>query len=150
MSNCMWKIVGMQRTGVRFWAVVLMVACTGLDCWADELPKDLVAIGGRWFVGPGENPNYYYKDGDQQTGVYHYHKYPSCVKSPFKDDGKQHSPILGFAFDGFPLHGPYESEGVMAKDLTKSAALDDCSGHIDEVRGYHYYVTPGCVVGLPY
>ena len=79
----------------------------------------------------------------QQTGVYHYHKYPTCVKSPFKDDGKQHSPIIGFAFDGFPLYGPYESEGVMAKDLKKSEALDVCNGHMDEIRGYHYHVTPG-------
>ena len=79
----------------------------------------------------------------QQTGVYHNHKYPSCVKSPIKDDGKQHSPILGFAFDGFPVYGPYESEGVMAKDLEKSEALDVCNGHFDEFRGYHYHVTPG-------
>lgn len=50
----------------------------------------------------------------QQTGVYHYHKYPSCVKSPFPDDGKRHSPILGFAFDGFPVYGPYEESGVRA------------------------------------
>jgi len=35
----------------------------------------------------------------QQSGVYHYHKYPSCVKSPFADNGKQHSPIIGFGFD---------------------------------------------------
>ena len=53
---------------------------------------------------------------------------------------KQHSPVLGFAFDGFPLYGPYESDGVMAKDLKKSAALDVCNGHIDEIRGYHYQV----------
>lgn len=79
----------------------------------------------------------------QQTGVYHYHKYPTCVKSPFKDDGKQHSPIIGFAFDGFPLCGPYESDGKMAKDLTGSNALDVCNGHEDPTRGYHYHVTPG-------
>ncbi len=79
----------------------------------------------------------------QQTGVYHYHKYPTCVKSPFKDDGKQHSPVIGFAFDGFPLYGPYESNGVLAKDLKKSVALDVCNGHMDEKRGYHYHVTPG-------
>ena len=79
----------------------------------------------------------------QQTGVYHYHKYPSCVKSPFPDDGKQHSPIIGFAFDGFPLYGPYEEPGVMAKDLKGERALDVCNGHQDEVRGYHYHVTPG-------
>ncbi len=79
----------------------------------------------------------------QQTGVYHYHKYPSCVKSPFTDDGKQHSPIIGFAWDGFPLHGPYEESSVMAKDLKGDRALDVCNGHKDEQRGYHYHVTPG-------
>ncbi|MBS0267006.1 MAG: YHYH protein [Planctomycetes bacterium] len=79
----------------------------------------------------------------QQTGVYHYHKYPSCVKSPFPDDGQQHSPIIGFAWDGFPVYGPYESKGVMAKDLTGERALDVCNGHEDAQRGFHYHVTPG-------
>lgn len=79
----------------------------------------------------------------QQSGVYHYHKYPSCVKSPFPDDGKQHSPIIGFAWDGFPVYGPYEGSGVMAKDLTGNQSLDVCNGHEDPVRGYHYHVTPG-------
>lgn len=79
----------------------------------------------------------------QQTGVYHYHKYPSCVKSPFKDDGQQHSPVLGFAWDGFPIHGPYEGAGEWAKDLQGNRALDVCNGHQDAIRGYHYHVTPG-------
>lgn len=79
----------------------------------------------------------------QQTGVYHYHKYPVCVKSPFKDNGKQHSPVIGFAFDGFPIYGPYESEGLMAKDAVGEQTLDACNGHTDSVRGYHYHVTPG-------
>lgn len=78
----------------------------------------------------------------QQTGVYHYHKYPVCVKSPFRDDGKQHSPVIGFAFDGFPIHGPWESSGTMAKDLAGDTALDVCNGHSDPQRGYHYHVTP--------
>ncbi len=79
----------------------------------------------------------------QQTGVYHYHKYPACVRSPFQDDGKQHSPVIGFAFDGFPLYGPYESDGVFAKDLSGTQALDVCNGHSDDSRGFHYHVTPG-------
>ncbi|MFM7036430.1 MAG: YHYH protein [Planctomycetaceae bacterium] len=79
----------------------------------------------------------------QQTGVYHYHKYPACVKSPFRDDGKQHSPVIGFAFDGFPVYGPWESTGVMAKDVTGTESLDVCNGHSDTQRGYHYHVTPG-------
>ena len=76
-------------------------------------------------------------------GVYHYHKYPSCVKSPFADDGKQHSPVIGFAFDGFPVYGPYEASGLMAKDVKGDSALDVCNGHTDVERGYHYHVTPG-------
>lgn len=79
----------------------------------------------------------------QRSGVYHYHKYPSCVKSPFKDDGKQHSPVIGFAWDGYPVYGPYESSGVMARDLKGDQALDVCNGHEDAQRGYHYHVTPG-------
>ena len=79
----------------------------------------------------------------QQTGIYHYHKYPTCVKSPFADDGKRHSPVIGFAFDGFPIHGPYEGEGVMAMDVEGPRALDVCNGHSDDERGYHYHVTPG-------
>lgn len=79
----------------------------------------------------------------QQHGVYHYHKYPSCVKSPFPDDGKQHSPVLGFAFDGLPIYGPYEEKGTLAKDLKGERALDVCNGHSDSLRGYHYHVTPG-------
>ena len=86
----------------------------------------------------------------QQTGVYHYHKYPTCVKSPFPDDGRQHSPVIGFAFDGYPIHGPYEADGLMAKDIEGALGgplaaqpLDVCNGHSDPVRGYHYHVTPG-------
>ena len=83
----------------------------------------------------------------QQTGIYHYHKYPSCVKSPFKDDGHRHSPVIGFAWDGFPVCGPYEADGLMARDLDSlpsppAPPLDVCNGHEDPERGYHYHVTP--------
>lgn len=73
---------------------------------------------------------------------YHYHKYPVCVKSPWVDDGTSHSPVIGFAFDGFPVYGPYESAGVMAKDL-KVNPLNEYNLHSDEARGPHYHVTPG-------
>lgn len=79
----------------------------------------------------------------QQTGVYHYHKYPVCVKSPFRDDGRQHSPVIGFAFDGFPVYGPWESFGVQAKELQGERSLDVCNGHSDSERDYHYHATPG-------
>jgi hypothetical protein len=73
---------------------------------------------------------------------YHYHKYPVCVKSPWTDDGKGHSPLIGFAFDGFPIFGPYEAEGELAKDAHKNP-LNAFNIHYDETRGWHYHVTPG-------
>jgi hypothetical protein len=73
---------------------------------------------------------------------YHYHKYPVCVKSPWTDDGKGHSPLIGFAFDGFPIFGPYEAEGELAKDGHKNP-LNAFNIHYDEARGWHYHVTPG-------
>ena len=73
---------------------------------------------------------------------YHYHKYPVCVNTPFVDKGETHSPIIGFALDGFPVYGPYESDGVMAKDVSTNP-LDAFNAHYDDVRGWHYHVTPG-------
>ncbi|MBS0208739.1 MAG: YHYH protein [Planctomycetes bacterium] len=73
---------------------------------------------------------------------YHYHKYPVCVKSPWTDEGNDHSPVIGFAFDGFPVYGPYERAGVMAKDDSEHP-LDAFNGHTDPVRGFHYHATPG-------
>ncbi len=73
---------------------------------------------------------------------YHYHKYPVCIKSPWTDDGQQHSPLIGFAFDGFPVYGPYEAKGVLAKNA-QANPLNDFNVHHDEARGWHYHVTPG-------
>ena len=50
-------------------------------------------------------------------GRYHYHKYPVCVKSPFKDLSGQHSPLIGWAFDGFAVYGPERRTGHSTKRL---------------------------------
>jgi len=68
-------------------------------------------------------------------GRYHYHKFPVCVKSPFKPDAKGHSALFAFAFDGYPVYGPEETKGKAPTDL------DECNGHEDYVRGYHYHAT---------
>ena len=44
----------------------------------------------------------------QPDNLYHYHKYPICMNSPWADEGREHSPLIGWAFDGFPVYGPYE------------------------------------------
>jgi hypothetical protein len=73
---------------------------------------------------------------------YHYHKYPICVNTPFADHGDGPSQVIGFAFDGLPIYGPYQSAGVMAKDST-SNPLNAFNASTDDVRGWHYNVTPG-------
>ena len=78
-----------------------------------------------------------------QDGLYHYHKYPVCINSPWSDEGNAHSPLIGFAFDGFPIYGPYESANVMAKDVGGKDALNAFNIHYDPERGWHYHVTPG-------
>jgi hypothetical protein len=76
-------------------------------------------------------------------GQYHYHKYPICVNTPWSDDGQTHSPLLGWAFDGYPIYGPYESKDVMAKDESGDEKLNGFNMHNDPQRGWHYHVTPG-------
>ncbi len=76
-------------------------------------------------------------------GQYHYHKYPICINTPWADEGKEHSPLLGWMFDGYPIYGPYESAGVMAKDVKGEHALNGFNMHYDKDRGWHYHVTPG-------
>lgn len=70
-----------------------------------------------------------------QRGMYHYHKYPTCIKSPFKDPAGEHSPLIGFMADGYAVYGPNGQKGKAPTDL------DECNGHWDKVRGYHYHVT---------
>lgn len=77
-----------------------------------------------------------------QVNQYHYHKYPICVNTPFVDKGEGHSPLIGFALDGFPVYGPYEAKDQLARDL-KSNALNGLNAHSDSIRGWHYHVTPG-------
>ena len=40
-------------------------------------------------------------------GQYHHHQRPVSLMAQLGDDGSSHSPIIGFAFDGFPVYGPY-------------------------------------------
>jgi len=52
--------------------------------------------------------------GHAAAGDYHHHFYTSCLANLVGDDGNAHSPIYGFAADGYPLYGPYESENTLA------------------------------------
>jgi hypothetical protein len=68
-------------------------------------------------------------------GRYHYHIFPKCVHSSFETKTREHSPLLGYAFDGYGIYGPFGDNGKAPADL------DECNGRADEQRGYHYHVT---------
>jgi hypothetical protein len=52
--------------------------------------------------------------GHAAQDEYHHHFYTSCLADLVGDNGTSHSPIYGYGVDGYPLYGPYESNGVLA------------------------------------
>ena len=69
-----------------------------------------------WAMGPGPSWNrnaLLFEAGSfdsclghpQQTGNYHHHVNPRCLYNDA--DSTHHSPIIGYAFDGFPIYGAY-------------------------------------------
>ena len=117
-------------------------------------------------------------------GTYHYHFDANCMhwhsgsSNQWKDilnwntdliDNTKHSPIIGFAFDGFAIYGPfgYDKDGILVEmkssyqlhpDKNGYGGIDDWEyieglGHLDECNGilslvpeskepiYHYHST---------
>lgn len=72
---------------------------------------------------------------------YHYHGIPKCITDDIDVPG-EHSSILGFLQDGFPVYANQGEGGV----VVTNEDLDECSGHegpTPEFPGgiYHYHLT---------
>lgn len=63
---------------------------------------------------------------------YHYHAANGKSKEIAQTDG--HAPMIGYAIDGHGLFARLDTKGAETTDL------DECRGHTDAVRGYHYHV----------
>lgn len=92
----------------------------------------------------------------ERRGVYHYHSLTSCLEA--YDQRNTHSPLVGYALDGFGIFGRHGENGR----LLGNADLDDCHGHTHEIEWdgrrislYHYHATNeypytlGCFRGQP-
>lgn len=67
---------------------------------------------------------------------YHYHAATGVSTQITQND--DHGSMIGYALDGHGLYAELDSSGNEEVDL------DDCRGHTDNVRGYHYHVAaPG-------
>ena len=51
----------------------------------------------------------------QTQGDYHHHMFSPCLAELFGDSGQAHSPIYGYAADGYPVYGPYHAKDVLAR-----------------------------------
>ena len=132
-------------------SLIIGITLTGA-AWHVELAND---SSGNWYSPTNALPN------DQCFGhpyaqQYHYHGYSwKC----FPNQGTSgHSPLFGYALDGFGIFGP---RGVDGKMVT-NAELDECHGHIHPVEWngsmqniYHYHLnnqypfSVGCFRGTP-
>ena len=67
---------------------------------------------------------------------YHYHAATGSTKKVEQNDG--HASMIGYAMDGYGLFEELGKKGDSPLDL------DQCRGHFDEERGYHYHAdAPG-------
>ncbi len=74
------------------------------------------------------------------VGGYHYHAVPSCTTDSIDIEG-QHSSIVGFMIDGFPIYGSNDEGGA----AIQPSQLDSCNGHVgptpefpDGIYHYHF------------
>ena len=81
-------------------------------------------------------------------GGYHYHAVTGSTKESAQ--ANVHAPMIGYAIDGFGIYALLDKKG------RKPANLDECGGHADNERGYHYHAgAPGdnqiikCLHGIP-
>lgn len=67
---------------------------------------------------------------------YHYHAATGCSTASEEEDG--HASQIGYALDGYRIYAMLDASGYEETDL------DECRGHTDDTRGYHYHVaSPG-------
>jgi len=95
--------------------------------------------------------------GHPVNGAYHIHgKSWACF--PDQGPSNRHSPLAGYALDGFGIYGPKSEHGK----LVTNKDLDECHGHIHEimwegkkVKMFHYHLNRefpysiGCFRGTP-
>lgn len=62
---------------------------------------------------------------------YHYHAATGCSETASEADG--HASLLGYAIDGYSIFAMRDAAGEEEFDL------DECRGHSDDSRGYHYH-----------
>lgn len=89
--------------------------------------------------------------GHAAQGDYHHHFYSSCLANMVGDKGDGHSPLYGYAADGYPIYGPWEDDGTLALSswVVRDYSAGSATGCSDGARSCtlvnQYDVTEGTV-----
>ena len=57
-------------------------------------------------------------------GEYHHHTFSPCLAELLGDQGLTHSPVYGFARDGYPIYGPWQDSTQLAQSCWKKRNYD--------------------------
>ena len=111
-SFTMGGIVGIAFNGISF-----------------DPPAPTQAILGAYTLAPLDDA------GGHVNGAvgYHYHAATGKSKKVTQTDG--HAAMIGYVIDGFGLYELLDQNGK------EPEGLDNCRGHYDATRGYHYHVS---------
>jgi hypothetical protein len=63
--------------------------------------------------------------GHSANGNYHHHGHPECLQHELSDVGAGHSPVYGFAADGYPVYGPWVAPDTLAVSCWKPRDYDN-------------------------
>jgi hypothetical protein len=63
--------------------------------------------------------------GHAAQGEYHHHFYSQCLADLVGDAGDDHSPLYGYASDGYPIYGPWVEAGQLALSGWRSRDYDN-------------------------
>lgn len=111
---------GLSARGIAFNGIVF------------DAPAPIDAILGAYTLAPFDDAGGHIN----LAAGYHYHTNTGSTTKFNQTDG--HAAMIGYAMDG---HGIYEQ---LNEDGTEPTDLDECRGHTDDTRGYHYHVSsPG-------
>jgi hypothetical protein len=99
--------VGVMVNGVPFFDPRDAASYNNQNVWHQNANK--------WEASSFDNPGKGHPAPDMtstsnpKTGAYHYHQAPIALMNQLDpgNTGQHHSPLLGFAFDGFPVYGSY-------------------------------------------
>ena len=115
----------LEQAGVEYGPSVRGLAFNGVRF---DHPADIDIILAGYQIAPVDDAG-----GHVNNSLgYHYHGDTGMTTRIAQSD--DHSAMIGYALDGFGLYAKLDDEG------NEAAELDECRGHTDEIRGYHYHV----------